>query len=187
MHERLTSSDSSSKSLANVPRKIFLDTCVVNFILDYGAFIHENCDPPKTRSVRVAEDAEALRCIWICGQRAPWRLAISALTYAEVMATTCPERRTLLRSWASDLLAHWLANPAAPEDVAFEPSSLEAFPDANDRQLLRDAIALRCDTFCTRDWSTILRFRASFPASGLRIMTPAEWWKTVEPWASLWA
>lgn len=173
-----------------VPGRVFLDTCVVNLLLDHSETIHDNCPPSKSLSERVARDVEALRSLWTVGQRAQWQLAISPLTYREVTATTCLDQRRKLQSWFFELWAYWQETLATETMLSQLPSSLsnlDLLPDANDRQLVRDSVMYNCDAFCTRDWSTILRYRTALSDLGVRIITPTEWWRAVEPWAGIWA
>lgn len=58
--------------LENIPGRVFLDTCVVNLMLDYGEQIHDGVD--VVGKPRVVSDVEALRYIYITGQRAMWQL-----------------------------------------------------------------------------------------------------------------
>jgi hypothetical protein len=67
-------------------------------------------------------------------------------------------------------------------DAAF----VVALPDLADRQLIGNAIGFGCDAFCTCDRTTIVRKRDQLRQVRLRILTPAEWWAHVKPWASLW-
>lgn len=73
-----------------LPGRVFLDTCVVNLILDFGEQVHENGIIEESVSPRLRADIEALRDIWTTGQRATWQLTISPLTYREVTATGDP-------------------------------------------------------------------------------------------------
>jgi hypothetical protein len=63
---------------------------------------------------------------------------------------------------------------------------LAALPDINDRELIAQAVALRCDAFCTRDRRTICSKKNSLRALPLKVLTPSEWWEQVKPWAKLW-
>ena len=65
-------------SLEDVPGRVFLDTCAVNFILDYGEQIHDGVSPPSGLGDRARADVDALYNIFLTGQRAMWQLAISA-------------------------------------------------------------------------------------------------------------
>lgn len=91
----------------NIPGRVFLDTCVVNFILDYGEQIHEGLQLPPGVNHRVAQDIEALYNIFFVGQRAMWQLAISPHTYQEIANTQNTHRRGQLEYWFKDLWQYW--------------------------------------------------------------------------------
>ena len=46
-----------------IPRRVFLDTCVVNLALDYGEQLHDNMPIPQDLTPRLTKDIEALRHI----------------------------------------------------------------------------------------------------------------------------
>jgi len=152
----------------NVPGRVFLDTSVVNFILDHGEQIHEGAAHPKGTSERDAQDLDALYNIFLTGARAMWQLAISPFTYYEVARTKDAVRRHYLESWFSEIWQYWrdlvqcsddLPSFAEAENLRVSllaSGQLDALPDLPDRVLLCDAIVYRCDMFCTRDWRTIL-------------------------------
>ena len=185
-------------NLRDVPGRIFLDTCVVNFVLDYGEQIHDGTPAPADAGERVVRDIEALRNIWLVGQRAAWQLAISPHTYQEIAATLDPPRRHQLEPWFADLWQYWLniihENDDLPSFVEAEDTRvgvltsgrLDVLPDIADRVLLCDAIVYRCELFCTRDWRTILKHRDDLKGLPLGIVTPAEWWMKIQPYAQLW-
>lgn len=64
---------------------------------------------------------------------------------------------------------------------ALASGALDVLPDFADRVLVCDAIAYRCDLFCTQDWSTILKHRESLQGIGLEVVTPSEWWRRTQP------
>jgi hypothetical protein len=183
----------------DVPGRVFLDTCVVNFILDYGEQIHEGISLPDGVGERVVRDIEALYNIFLVGQRAMWQLAISPHTYQEVASTRDAHRRYHLQSWFADLWQHWrdviheendLPTFADAEDIrvrVLASGVLDVLPDMADRVLVCDALVYRCDVFCTRDWTTVLQHRARLKDLPLEIVTPAEWWVKIRPYARLWA
>jgi len=182
----------------DVPGRVFLDTCVVNFMLEFGEQIHDGSNLPLV-SPREAADIEALRDLWIVGQRTMWQLAISPYTYSEIARTQDHERLGGLHLWFQELWQYWRSTIEKNNDL---PSFIEAedvrvrtlisehlscLPDVADRVLICDAIVYRCDLFCTRDWTTILKHRAELSGLPLEIVTPAEWWGKVRPYAGLWA
>jgi hypothetical protein len=178
--------------LPTIPTHTFLDTSVVNFILDYGAQIHDGMSIPDDATDRVARDIEALRGIWLTGQRASWHVTISAGTIAEIQQTGQPGKLHDLLNWASDLWDYsdectaFSADPAKRRKGC-DISSLLVLPDPADRHLIREAVEFGCDTFCTRDWKTILRHRSSLHEIPISIISPHEWWEAVLPYAPLFA
>ena len=179
--------------LADIPGRVFLDTCVVNFMLDYGEQIHDGAPVPVGADERTVRDIEALYNIMLVGQRAMWQLAISPHTYQEIAATKTARRRAYLETWFNDLWQHWLNIIHEDDDL---PSFIEAedtrirllasgnlnvLLDVMDRILVCDATVYRCELFCTRDRATILKHRADLKWLPLDIVTPAEWWTKIHP------
>ena len=181
-----------------IPGRVFLDTCVVNFILDYGEEIEGEAAVSSALPSRVLCDVDALGGIFACGRRASWQLAVSPLTYCEVTATTDPNRAAHLESWFFDVWHYWreflrsardLPSFAGAEEIRLQLLSsgmLDVLPDMTDRILVCDAVAYRCDAFCTRDWSTVLKHRDCLGDLPLQVLTPAEWWEQIRPWAGIW-
>ena len=184
-------------AMAEIPGRVFLDTCVVNFILDHGQQIHDGAAVPEL-SLRDSADVEALRNLFLIGQRALWQLVVSPHTYFEIACTRDNARLSDLHVWFQELLQYWRSAIASNEDL---PSFIESedirvqtlvsgyltcLPDIGDRILLCDAIVYRCDLFCTRDWSTILKHRSELVGLPIEIVTPSEWWTRIRPHAHLW-
>ena len=182
-----------------VPGRVFLDTCIVNFTLEYGPQVHDNLALPPAVNARVAEDIYALRNLFLTGQRAGWQLAVSPFTYSEIAATHDVKKLSQLDLWFQELWQYWRS--VVDSDNGF-PSFIEAeeirvrmltsgylsiLPDVADRVLLCDALVYRCDLFCTRDWTTVLKHRDNLSGLPIRIVTPSEWWVSVKPYAGLWA
>jgi len=183
----------------DVHGRVFLDTCVVNFMLEYGGQIHDSLPPPPDVNARAATDINALRNLFLTGRRAGWQFAVSPYTYSEIAATRDGARLSQLDSWFQELWQYWRS--VVDSDDGF-PSFIEAeelrvrtltsgylsvLPDVADRVLLCDALVYRCDLFCTRDWTTILKHRDDLAGLPIEIVTPSEWWARVQPYAGLWA
>ena len=94
--------------LPDVPRRVFLDTCVVNFMLDHGEQIYDAGSITADANHRVAQDIESMSDIMFAGKRAMWQLAISPHTYQEIAATRDGGRRHRLDSWFEDRWQYWL-------------------------------------------------------------------------------
>jgi hypothetical protein len=179
--------------VVRIPENVFLDTSVVNFILDHEEEIHDGAPIRQDASPWVRRDIVALAGIWLTGQRASWRLTISPSTIAEIQDTRNAQRLQVLLGWASELWTYseeCASGSEQREKILFGPTLMTALallPDPADRQLVREAIAAGCDAFCTRDWRTILRHRESLRSVPLSFLSPHEWWQGISPYAALFA
>jgi len=184
--------------LQDVPRRVFLDTSSLNFILDNGAYIFNSMTPPVSLSKRQLQDIDAFCKIFLAGKRAFWQVAISPFTYKEIISTHNANKRYYLQNWFMEVWHYWLGILEEANDL---PSFVEAehtkiellssgildvIPDIEDRLLICDAIVYKCDCFCTRDWRTILKHRDHLGGLPIKILTPSEWWKLIEPYSGLW-
>jgi hypothetical protein len=175
-----------------IPENIFLDTSVVNFILNYGEQIHDGVAIPDNSTTWERRDIEALRDIWLTGQRTNWHLTISPTTIAEIQNTRNVEQLQALLGWASEL---WIyskegaskLNRHRQKDRNVKMTTLLLLSDAGDRKLIQEAIENGCDAFCTRDWKIILRIRDSLRDIPLLFVSPNEWWQRIAPYATLFA
>lgn len=181
----------------HLPRRVFLDANVVNFILDHDGCIFENEPMPQELPERDKEDIDSLQAVFATGERAMWELAVSPITYREISATTDPLRRYRLQRWFGEIWTYWRdcynEDGTLNDDYAIELSNklspsqvLSAFPDRTDRELICHAIAYECDAFCTRDHKTILNRRERVSNLPLAIISPNEWWQTIKPYCGLW-
>jgi hypothetical protein len=183
--------------LEDLPDRVFLDTCVVNLILDFSEQIHNGAAIPDGVNERTASDIEALYNVFLVGQRAHWQLAVSPHTYQEVIGTVDARRRRSLETWFFELWQYWRDIVDADNDLPsfidaehrrvrlLSSNMLEVLPDLADRVLVCDAVVYNCDLFCTRDWTTILRHRNQVQGLPFDVVTPAEWWARVQPFAAL--
>lgn len=175
-----------------IPENIFLDTTVINFILDYGEQIHNGGTIPEEATAWICRDIQALRDTWLTGQRASWRLTVSPSTITEIQRTRDMQRRQNLL-WRASELYFYSEECALASDDDNNPvcgksiSTLSLLPDAGDKQLVHEAVLSGCDTFCTRDWNTILRLRDSLRDVPLSFVSPYEWWQRILPYSALFA
>ncbi|MEE9251910.1 MAG: hypothetical protein V3U74_00955 [Thermodesulfobacteriota bacterium] len=186
-------------NLEEIPGRVFLDTSALNFILDFGEYIFDGSPKPDELNQRIRNDIDALYNIFLTGQRASWQLAISPFTYTEITNTKDIKRRESLNSWFMDVWYYWLdivsgynELPSLEEaecerDKLLSTDILDALPNYEDRILICDALVYKCDCFCTRDWHTILKHRTYLSFLPLKIVTPNEWWKLIEPYSRIWA
>lgn len=181
-----------SLQFEDMPRRIFLDSSTLQTLLDYGGFLYENeplnVTDPIYRDAKGIVKLEALRLIMQIAERAPFEFALSGNSFAEVHA----RRDSGYLQWAYDVLDHWLT---CLEESGEPRGDLAAFAaiDSNsygylgegDRALLRDAIALECDTFLTMENKLTKNAGHIERTLSLRVLSPTEMWEYVQPWASL--
>jgi len=183
--------------IKKIPRRAFLDTCVVNFILEYSDQIHDNWPLPQDVNTRTSEDIHALRKIFIAGSRGGIQFAVSPFTYSEIAGTQDSGKLSHLHTWFQELWQYWrsvvdsyndLPNFIEADDIRVQLLISEyarVLPDLSDRILLCDALVYRCDLFCTRDWNTILKHRKELSGLPIKFVTPSEFWALIQPFAFL--
>jgi len=176
----------------DIPRRIFLDSSVLQALQDYGGFLYEN--EPLTVTDRIHRDPkgiaklEALRLIMQVAERTPFEFAVSSNSFVEVQRKGDPR----YLQWAYEVLDHWLAcleesgRPYGnPETLAAINSSSYGYLGEGDRALLSDAIALECDTFLAMENKLPKNAGAIERTLGLRVLSPIGMWEYLRPWAAL--
>ena len=195
-------------SLPGFPRLIFLDTNIVQNLESFGEFIYDSYLSPeldeKLRRLgsRTAEDTLALAELMDLGRRAGLPIVISSRTREELAATPQPHRRFELMRWgaelarySSELLEAIAETSEAPRPVdtggptprqrRWMADLMAALPQEGDRQLVIDALELRCEVFLTMDYKTIWSVRDDIERFGIRILRPVELLDEIRPWAGL--
>jgi len=178
-----------------IPRRTFLDTNIVDCLVKWGECIFDQQELPIDLDETLSADIVSLTNIFFVGRRANWDVVISSKTIDELSQTTDVELRRRLVSYGGELAHYAAANGTTEDDhrhakdLARKLASttfLASLPHRDDRELISHAIALGCDTFCTRDQRSIHRRKDQLRQIPLRILTPAEWWQHIRPWAGLW-
>lgn len=173
-----------------IPRRVFLDTNVINIIVKHAAEIFDG-ELIDTNDQTLACDIEALRHVFFVGARANWDIRASQKVIDEISNTKNDALRGDLLEYAIQILNSGLSEEDRRFGVNFGRKLIDApfaaaLPDAADRQLIGNAIGFGCDSFCTCDRTTIINKRHQLKQIPLRILTPAEWWACIKPWAALW-
>jgi predicted nucleic acid-binding protein len=172
-----------------IPKRVFLDTNVVNMLVKHADLIFEQRSTPESLDETKARDVEALMHIFLVGSRANWDLVSSSTTLQELSRTQSDELRADLLNYAIEFVEDSSEAAVHARDLGrrvLGSGLFHALPDRDDRELLAHAIGLGCDAFCTGDRKTIIRRRNRLPKLPLRILTPIEWWWHIRPWAGLW-
>lgn len=177
-----------------VPRRVFLDTNIVDCLVKWPSCIFEMTEVAPDVHSTLLEDIDSLMHVFQVGSRAQWDIVISDKILEELSATSDADLRARLLDYGVGLCGYAPLN-GSDDDKTYandlarrlrDSRFLAALPDISDRDLIAHAIALGCDTFCTRDRKSIHSKRAALNSLPLKIVTPAEWWAHVRPWAGLW-
>jgi hypothetical protein len=174
-----------------IPRRIFLDTNVVNALVKFASPIFEGAPLDEPVDDLLAEDIESLMHIVAVGGRGQWTFISSSTMLQELSQTRAAATREALLNYGVELMEALTEDDHAfREDFSrrlLNSGLLNAMPDAPDRRLYAEAIAMGCDAFCTRDRATIVSRRDLLPKTVTRIITPREWWEAIKPWGGLFA
>jgi hypothetical protein len=170
-----------------IPRRVFLDTNIINLLVKYSEQIFEHSGIPSNIDVVRQVDIEALMHVFHVGARADWDILGSPKTIEELSQTKSNSLRSDLVDYALGIVEHGLPSEDHQLIIDFcQPIFKTSVLDEPDRQLIQSAIALGCDAFCTCDRTTIIDRRSKINRLPIRIVTPAEWWASIKPWAGLW-
>ncbi len=171
----------------NYPRRIFLDTSVINFIVEYYDVLFDGAELDHDVSERVYDDLQAIARIFNYASHNAIEMIISKTTFEEVNATKDLAKRQKLDDYCKELWTYFhllIEEDFTPPGIQvkyFEEflseKGLKYLGDASDRKLLVEALFYKCDIFCTRDWSTILKYREQLKEGiPIQLLTPIEWY-----------
>lgn len=176
-----------------IPRRVFLDTNVVNCLVKWSDCVFEHQATPPGLKRELSADIDSLRGIFVVGSRAQWDIVVSEKTIDELSQTPNEHLRDHLLDYGSELVGY--CRNSSDDDGRYardlarrmiDSVFLAALPDRGDRELVAHAVALECDTFCTCDRRTIYKKRDLLRHVPVRIMTPSDWWQHIRPWGRLW-
>ncbi|MGE5567230.1 MAG: hypothetical protein ACM3YN_13880 [Parcubacteria group bacterium] len=183
------SDDCAQYPFESIPRRVFLDTNVVNLLVKHSEQIFAQATISSELDHTTAVDTEALMHVFHVGARASWDILASRKTLDEIDQTPDPDTRDELLAYAVQLVELPDENSAFAATFGrrlVDAPFVSALPGLADRELIGNAVGFGCDVFCTCDRRTIVRKRERLQQLPLRILTPVEWWAHVKPWAGLW-
>ena len=180
-------------SIFDLPRRIFLDSCTVQTLFEYGAFIHEGESLPSEDRIHAVTDGienlEALRNIFIVNDRALFEWIVSAGSMDEGRARGNANHM----QWLWDIADHSAIclngdGPTAESEALARRLDEARFGNISqkDKRLLKHAVALRCDAFLTVERRLPTRAAYVKAELGISILTPRTHWHMLEPYAALW-
>ena len=174
-----------------IPKRVFLDTNVINVLVKHSAQIFDWQSISRNADSKLALNIEALKHVFHVGARANWDILGSQKTLDEISQTSNQVLRDDLSDYALQIINQHIDDEDRRHAADFgrrlvDAPFVAALPDLADRELIGNAIGFGCDTFCTCDEKTIVSKRHQLKQLPLRILTPAEWWAHIKPWAALW-
>jgi hypothetical protein len=177
-----------------IPCRVFLDTNIINCLVKWRYCVFEREEPPSDLDSTLVRDIESLMHVFAIGSRAQWDIVTSHKVIYELSQTRDSTLRSELLDYGIDLTSYSTFNGndfdhRYADDLARrlrDSKFVSALPDINDRDFIAHAVAYKCDAFCTRDLRTIHSKKHSLRNLPIKIMTPAEWWQHIRPWAGLW-
>ena len=185
------SEDCARFPLERIPKRVFLDTNVINVLVKHCKHIFDRTPIPVDADDTLAADIEALMHIFFVGARANWDILGSQKALDELARTRNGPLRDDLLEYAFGIVNRDLDDENCKFAADFGRRLIDApfaaaLPDLADRELIGNALGFNCDAFCTCDRTTIVRKRGQLRRIPLGIITPAEWWAHIRPWAALW-
>jgi len=169
-----------------LPNRIFLDTSVINLIVEYSDVIFDGAYLDENLNNRIYYDLLGIIRIFHYANHNAIEMAVSKTTFNEISATKDNIKRKQLETYCNEISQyfHYLVDddytkPSVlakyTEEYLLE-RGLDKLIDPNDRRLIVEALFYKCDVFCTRDWRTILSQRKALrDVIPLQILTPLEW------------
>lgn len=183
----------SRPRIEDVPRRIFLDSSVLQLLHDYGQFIWERQGLAKKAPIRIMTNGvamlDALQKIFSLTSRGNWEMIVSKQTLHEVNA----RGNAAYEQWVSEVFAV-SDDILAQDSEAFAPIQQAhhvfewkriGYLSVGDKKLLADAVRYRCDAFLTCDLRMARNAEHLSDRLRLMVLTPVELWDILRPWAAL--
>jgi hypothetical protein len=185
----------------NIPHRIFLDTNVLQYLMDFGTYIFEHEREYDDKFVARKIDIKvgdklyyeilALHDIFLAIEYSIYQFALSESVYKEVIQ----KGDNYFNQWFFDVWSHW-------ESVLNDYSGIELFSKESevrykkaltdksllgsysfkDQAILLDAIRFDCDTLLTVDKFSRDQYKRIyvFDNYNLKILTPTDFMKLIE-------
>jgi hypothetical protein len=176
-----------------LPYRIFLDSCTVQTLRDYGGYIYDGGSIPDNDRIHCVVDGyakvEALRDVCLVTQRAMFEWIVSDSSFREAR-----DKGDLGHlPWFYEIANYTRSclergGPRAENDALARRLDEPRFGclSAKDRELLREAVSLQCDSFLTMERRLPQNSAHICRHLGIRVLTPIGYWEMLRPWAALW-
>lgn len=190
------SNDSSSyEAFLSLPRRVFIDSSVLQNIHRYGEVLFEDQALGAEAHVRKMEQGPeeivALRKVLLVANRGDFQFVVSRNSLKEVAR----KADSSFLDWAREMFWHWEESLAwtgikhveeAGKTATKLDSNKFAYLSAGDRALLRDAILVSCDAFLTMDFRLRKNSFHLQQELKIRVLSPTDYWTLLQPWAALY-
>lgn len=179
------------------PKRVFLDTSILQTLQDYGEYIYDGGDlEGDDRIFSIPDGFEnvfALSGIVFINSRNALEFAVSSNTLREVHDRKC---RDFLH-WAYEMSDYWdgcVARYAEAgsvfsgkgEELAERlQSNSFGYLSEKDRSLIQDAVCLECGVFLTMERKLPRNSTHIERELGIKVMQPIQYWELLKPWVGL--
>ncbi len=182
------------ESFDTLPHRLFLDSCTVQTLRDYGGFIWEGEPIDQDDVIRRVTDGHAnvvaLRDIFLINERSLFEWVVTEASVAEAEAKNDAGHL----QWVYDVLDHTqvcleeCGGPTAESQAMARRLDEPCFGylSEKDRVLVRDAVLLCCDAFLTMETRLPRNADHIQRELGLMVLTPVDYWGLLSPWAGLY-
>lgn len=188
-----------------LPKRIFLDSNIVKYLLDFGEYIYEGCNEDKTgfrdtsqklitKTSRLFSEIEAMADIFRYIHRANFEFAISETVYQELSKKENPH----LSLWITDLNHHWQSvlesyqTPFSTEarikyELAIKDVRFITNISKNDRAIILDAVRLDCNALLTVDrFADETNQKYILTKFGIMVLWPSDFIEMLKPFQALY-
>jgi len=188
--------DNQLQKLYSIPKRVFLDSCTLQTLQDYGEFIYDGGQIPDDDQIwlvpELFEEVRALHEIMLVAQRAHFEFALSRNSLSEV---TARNKHDYLQ-WAFEMIDYWesclnLYRRTGPftgrGKILIESTNWNSFGylSRKDLALIKDAILFECSAFLTIERKLAKNTSHLEKMLGLKILRPLDFWYLLRPWAPL--
>lgn len=181
--------DSVLSAWRRLPRRMYLDTSVLQTVYDFGAVLFDggplDVSDHAARVAGIQLEVDALQAIFEVNTRAGFEFVVTEAALLEVLDRGKPG----YSQWVLDMMDVWATQSTGdlftPSVTRLDHPSFGMI-SMKDRALLQDALDRQCDAFMTMERR--LPTAAAFieQRTGLRILRPSAYWRLLHRWAALY-
>ena len=176
-------------SWESLPRRVFLDSCVLQLLSTYGEFVYDGGSLSPTDRIYQMPDGfrglSALRSLAIIARHASFDWIASSGSIREAAG----KADAFHFSWVVEMVTYARSRPDAqgqrPSAIPVASRRQHGYLSHGDRGLIEEAFALSCDGFLTTDRRLAKNAGHLQHTTGIRLLSPLEYWEELEPWAAL--